>query len=192
MTGVCGAAVALAGAAAAGASPAPLITATTAPTFATSPTWTLIALSTPAEVAGTSIEVLSVSISNRFSPGFTVSPADLNHFVILPSATVSPSCGIRTSIANSLDPFPSDLLLRIRRIEDQPMALEALFADEVALVTGLHARLPMVNERAGFFVDRVGAEVGNVVGGRNLGLVRRHFLGGARPFDVRSDLHRHF
>ena len=78
--------------------PAPLITATTAPTFATSPTCTLIAVSTPADVAGTSIEILSVSISNRLSPGFTASPADLNHFVILPSATVSPSCGIRTSI----------------------------------------------------------------------------------------------
>ena len=50
-------------------------------------------------VAGTSIEVLSVSISNRLSPGFTASPADLNHFAILPSATVSPSCGIRTSMS---------------------------------------------------------------------------------------------
>jgi hypothetical protein len=54
--------------------------------------------SVPATVDGTSIEVLSVSISNRLSPGFTASPADLNHFVIFPSVTVSPSCGIRTSI----------------------------------------------------------------------------------------------
>src|SRR5664280_978850 len=77
--------------------PAPEITATTAPTLATSPTPNLISLSVPALVAGTSIEVLSVSISNRLSPGFTASPADLNHFTILPSATVSPSCGIRTS-----------------------------------------------------------------------------------------------
>src|SRR5664279_1193328 len=77
--------------------PAPEITATTAPTLATSPTWKRISLSVPALVAGTSIEVLSVSISNRLSPGFTASPADLNHFTILPSATVSPSCGIRTS-----------------------------------------------------------------------------------------------
>ncbi len=45
------------------------------------------------------METLSVSISNRLSPGFTCSPADLNHFVILPSDTVSPSCGIRTSIS---------------------------------------------------------------------------------------------
>src|SRR5512135_2028037 len=57
-----------------------------------------MSVSVPALVAGTSIEVLSVSISNRFSPGFTTSPAALNHFTILPSATVSPSCGIRTSM----------------------------------------------------------------------------------------------
>src|ERR1700745_2335035 len=37
----------------------------------------------------------------RLSPGFTVSPADLNHLVILPSATVSPSCGINKSIAQN-------------------------------------------------------------------------------------------
>ena len=47
------------------------------------------------EVAGTSIDVLSVSISNRLSPGLTASPTDLNQVVILPSATVSPSCGIQ-------------------------------------------------------------------------------------------------
>ena len=82
---------------AAGALPS-LITATTAPTLAVSPTWKRMSVSVPALVAGTSIEVLSVSISNRFSPGFTLSPADLNHFTILPSATVSPSCGISTSI----------------------------------------------------------------------------------------------
>src|SRR5882762_1254535 len=79
-------------------SPAPEITATTAPTGTVSPAATLIALSTPAEIAGTSIDTLSVSISNRLSPGFTASPALTNHFEILPSATVSPSCGIRTSM----------------------------------------------------------------------------------------------
>src|SRR5665811_2302512 len=92
-----GASPSAAPAAALGEAPAPEITATTAPTLATSPTPNLISLSVPALVAGTSIEVLSVSISNRLSPGFTASPADLNHFTILPSATVSPSCGIRTS-----------------------------------------------------------------------------------------------
>ena len=65
-----------------------------------SPACTLISVSVPAVIDGTSIDTLSVSISNRLSPGFTASPADLNHLVILPSATVSPSCGIRTSIAS--------------------------------------------------------------------------------------------
>ncbi len=84
----------------AAAPPSPAITATTAPTSAVSPACTLISASVPAVIDGTSIDTLSVSISNRLSPGFTASPADLNHFVILPSATVSPSCGIRTSIAD--------------------------------------------------------------------------------------------
>src|ERR1700736_5834707 len=74
------------------------MTATTAPTGTVSPVATLIALSTTAEIAGTSIDTLSVSISNRLSPGFTASPAWANHFEILPSATVSPSCGISTSM----------------------------------------------------------------------------------------------
>ncbi len=78
------------------------ITATTAPTGATSPAGTRISASTPAVVDGTctSIDTLSVSISNRLSPGLMASPADLNHCVILPFATVSPSCGISTSIAS--------------------------------------------------------------------------------------------
>jgi hypothetical protein len=58
------------------------ITATTAPTSATSPAGTRISASTPVVVDGTSIDTLSVSISNRLSPGLTASPADLNHFVI--------------------------------------------------------------------------------------------------------------
>src|SRR5262249_54669894 len=88
----------------------PKTTATTAPTLATSPTLKWISAKVPAVVDGTSIDVLSVSISNRFSPGFTASPAVLNHFVILPSATVSPSCGIRTSTG-----FPSDCRLPTHR-----------------------------------------------------------------------------
>ena len=80
----------------ASAPPAPLpMTPTMAPTGATSPSGTRISLKMPASIAGTSIETLSVSISNRLSPGFTASPADLNHLVIFPSATVSPSCGMR-------------------------------------------------------------------------------------------------
>ena len=82
----------------AGSPAAPAMMATTAPTAATSPAPTRISVRTPVEVAGTSIDTLSVSISNRLSPGLTASPIDLNQVVILPSATVSPSCGIRMSI----------------------------------------------------------------------------------------------
>ncbi len=87
----------------AAAPPSPAITATTAPTGATAPASTRISASTPPLVDGTSIDTLSVSISNRLSPGFTGSPTVLNQVVILPSATVSPSCGIRTSIAVPAD-----------------------------------------------------------------------------------------
>ncbi len=91
-------ATSLAAGAGTAAPPSPAITATTAPTLAVSPIWKLMSESVPPNVAGTSIEVLSVSISNRLSPGLMVSPAFTNHLTILPSATVSPSCGIRTSI----------------------------------------------------------------------------------------------
>src|SRR5690606_38419149 len=47
-------------------------------------------------------ETFSVSISNRFSPGSTLSPTFLYQTRTLPSDTVSPSCGISTSIARSL------------------------------------------------------------------------------------------
>src|ERR1700733_1467893 len=119
------------------------MTPTTAPTGAISPSATGISLSTPASIAGTSIDTLSVSISNRLSPGLTASPADLNHFVILPSATVSPSCGIRTSIA-LLDPFPGNFLLGVWRAQDQPVAGELVLAHKIAAVARLEGGLPMM------------------------------------------------
>src|SRR5258705_12092754 len=103
------------------------ITATTAPAGAVSPAATRTSVSAPVAVAGASIETLSVSISNRLSPGATLSPADLNHLVILPSATVSPSCGIRTSIypsamtSCSLYPLPHHFLRGADRPQDQPV-----------------------------------------------------------------------
>jgi len=45
--------------------------ATMAPTGTISPAETRISASTPVVVEGTSIETLSVSISNRLSPGLT-------------------------------------------------------------------------------------------------------------------------
>ena len=78
------------------------------------PRCTRISASWPVVVDGTSIDTLSVSISNRLSPGLTASPADLNHLVILPSATVSPSCGISTSM-NSPSRRSYPVILRCSR-----------------------------------------------------------------------------
>src|SRR5262249_46216518 len=170
----CGAAAAGAragGAAASGASagapPGPAITATTAPTGATSPTPIRISASTPVSVEGTSIDTLSVSISNRLSPGFTASPADLNHFVILPSATVSPSCGISTSIvctrpaAERLsDALPDDGLRRADRAQDQPVADEPVLPHDVGRCIRTDVAFAVMRHRAGSLIDRVGSEVG--------------------------------
>src|ERR1700678_2099646 len=151
------------------APPAPPITPTTAPTGATSPSVTRISLKTPASVAGTSIDTLSVSISNRLSPGWTASPADLNHLVILPSATVSPSCGIRIFIAmfpavGSRDPFASDFQRRIEPAKDQTVAGEFIAADQISGVARLDAVLTMMRHGSGPLVDGVGAEIGDVIG----------------------------
>src|SRR5579863_9195100 len=102
------------------------MTATIAPTGATSPATTRISESTPVVVDGTSIETLSVSISKRLSPGLTAAPADTNHLVILPSATVPPSCGIRTSMfsAASPDPFPYHFTRRADGTQNEPVAGE--------------------------------------------------------------------
>src|SRR5271163_1950180 len=96
--------------------------ATTAPTGATSPAGTRISASMPAVVDGTSIDTLSVSISNRLSPGFTASPADLNHLVILPSDTVSPSCGMRIFISIPDGRLPADRhVLRLQKLHQALM-----------------------------------------------------------------------
>src|ERR1700722_12243194 len=113
--------------------PAPATIATTAPTGATSPAATRISVSVPADVAGTSIDTLSVSISNRLSPGLTASPIDLNQVVILPSATVSPSCGIRMSMsALSLSLSPTHR--HVLRLHELHHALVSAFAADAALL----------------------------------------------------------
>src|SRR4029450_4837250 len=126
--------------AAAGAAPvaalSPDTTATTAPTGTTSPSRTRISVSTPADVAGTSIEVLSVSISNRLSPGATASPVALNHLVILPSATVSPSCGIRMSIGACPVARPSPDQRDVLGLQELHQSFVRAFAPDAAL---LHA-----------------------------------------------------
>jgi hypothetical protein len=102
-TGGCGAtgagAVSGAGAAASGAGTvaASDTTARTVPTSTVSPSGTRISARTPPAGEGTSESTLSVETSKRGSSRAMVSPTAFNHFVTVPSVTVSPSCGITTS-----------------------------------------------------------------------------------------------
>src|SRR5262249_7595015 len=127
-----------------------------------------------ADVDGTSMETLSVSISNRLSPGLTASPADLNHLVILPSATVSPSCGISTFMVNgsrrSRDPFPDDRsVLCLNRPQNQAVTGKLISAHDVASIARLHAGMLMMRHRAGALINRIGAEIGHHASQRRLG-----------------------
>src|SRR6266508_5634071 len=70
------------------------MTARRVPTSAVSPSWTRISLSVPAVGAGTSESTLSVETSNSGSSASTWSPTFFSQRVIVPSVTVSPSCGI--------------------------------------------------------------------------------------------------
>ena len=97
--GACAAGLAAGGPETAAAPPS--ITASTVPTSTVVPAGTRIFVITPASSDGTSIETLSVSTSNRISSTATVSPTFLCQFATVPSATVSPSCGINTFIGAS-------------------------------------------------------------------------------------------
>ncbi len=85
-----------AGASVVAASPSPT-TAITAPTSTVSPSCTLISVSVPATGDGTSVSTLSVDTSKSGSSAATASPTALNHCVMVPSVTVSPSWGRVTS-----------------------------------------------------------------------------------------------
>src|SRR6266849_6112785 len=74
------------------------ITASTVPTGTVVPGSTRIALSTPLATAGISVVTLSVSTSKSGSSARTVSPTFLYQLATVPSVTVSPSCGMITSI----------------------------------------------------------------------------------------------
>ena len=93
-----------AGGSAGGASPAPPTRARTCPTSTRSPSLARISASTPATGDGTSVSTLSVDTSKSASSRATSSPTCLNHRVMVPSVTVSPSWGIMTSAISS--PYP--------------------------------------------------------------------------------------
>ena len=65
----------------------------TVPTATVSPSATRISVRTPATGDGTSVSTLSVDTSNSGSSAATVSPIFLKKRVMVPSVTVSPSCG---------------------------------------------------------------------------------------------------
>ena len=89
-----------------GAGAAPLAAPTTAitvPTGTVSPAATRISVSVPEIGDGTSVSTLSVDTSKSGSSAATESPTFLNHRVMVPSVTVSPSCGrITSATASSL------------------------------------------------------------------------------------------
>src|ERR671936_285705 len=74
-------------------------TASFVPTSTVSPSWTRICWRTPSPGLGTSVSTLSVEISSSASSAATDSPSCFSHFVIVPSETETPICGITTSIA---------------------------------------------------------------------------------------------
>uniref|UniRef100_A0A6J7PR77 Unannotated protein n=1 Tax=freshwater metagenome TaxID=449393 RepID=A0A6J7PR77_9ZZZZ len=63
------------------------------PTAMVSPSLARISINVPAIGEGTSVSTLSVEISNNGSSAATESPIFLNHRRMVPSVTVSPSCG---------------------------------------------------------------------------------------------------
>src|SRR5690606_22884396 len=92
-----------ASAGAAASSPSPAIVAITVPTLTFSvPSGTRIDAIVPSSMASNSIVALSVSISARMSPDFTVSPSFTSHLARVPSSIVGDSAGIFSSIAISI------------------------------------------------------------------------------------------
>jgi hypothetical protein len=88
------------GCAAGAAAPAsPPMRARTVPTSTVCPSSTRISLTTPAAGDGTSVSTLSVEISSSVSSASIVSPTCLFHFVMVPSETETPICGMTTSTA---------------------------------------------------------------------------------------------
>ena len=71
------------------------------------PPATRICWRTPVPGLGTSVSTLSVEISSSGSSASTVSPSCLSHFVIVPSETDTPICGMTTSTAVPVAILPS-------------------------------------------------------------------------------------
>ena len=94
------------GGAAETSSPSPARIAITVPTFTPSvPSATRILAIVPSSTASNSIVALSVSISARMSPDFTLSPSLTSHLASVPSSIVGDRAGILSSIGMSVFPL---------------------------------------------------------------------------------------
>src|SRR4051812_41899541 len=81
-----------------GAAPVSIV-ASSVPTSTVAPTSTAIAVTRPVAGDGTSVSTLSVEISTIGSSASTQSPTRFFHSTTVPSATLTPICGIVTSTA---------------------------------------------------------------------------------------------
>ncbi len=95
------------------------------PTSTVWPSGTRISVSTPAKGEGTSESTLSVETSNNGSSRATLSPIFFSHRVIVPSVTVSPSCGMVMS-ANVKTPSGQRQDRLAERLGERRMRLDEL------------------------------------------------------------------
>src|SRR5438445_705371 len=118
------------------------ITASTVPTGTVLPASTRITLSTPLATAGISVVTLSVSTSKSGSSARTTSPTFLYQLATVPSVTVSPSCGMITSIASAF----GQQLRASERLEVLALGHLALVGEQ-ALVLEEHHRIGIADRR---------------------------------------------
>ncbi len=121
-----------------------MTTAITSPTSTVSPSWARISARNPATGEGTSESTLSVDTSNSTSSMATGSPTCLNHLVMVPSVTVSPSWGMVTSAISaslscrsnrsfvSIGRSPSAVALARTACADQPWRLRPVRLNTVS------------------------------------------------------------
>src|SRR5689334_14004677 len=84
-----------------------------------------------------------------------LSPADTNHFEILPSATVSPSCGIRTSMLPPARRLPAHRnVLCLHELQE---TLMGAFAAEAGLL-GAAERRGRIGDKAAVEADHAEVE----------------------------------
>src|SRR3954464_15498902 len=84
--------------------------ARTVPTSTVVPTSTRISTTVPSPGDSTSVSILSVEIEQMISSRSTRSPTALRHSTTVPSDTLTPICGMTTSIVSVLEEVTARLL----------------------------------------------------------------------------------